>query len=143
MERKITVSSMEHGVITYELASFGDRFVARFIDVAIITLPSMFLPLVANWAYFALQHAGNDQATIGQKAMGIKLIDRGGKKVEVGQATIRFFGDILNLFTFFIGYLMFFISEDNQCLHDSLSNCLVVKEKAIIPQKNTPSLEAG
>lgn len=115
--------------LTYELATFGERLGARFIDGLIILIPSMIIPIIPAWLYWALQQSGKSQATVGQKVFGIKVIDADGDEVSFGQATGRFFGNIINVMTFFMGYLMFFFGEKNQCLHDHMSNCLVVKER--------------
>lgn len=117
--------------ITYQLASFGDRLGARIIDALIIFIPNSFVPVIAGWLYWSLQQSGNQQATVGQKAMGIRVISLDGSPVNFGQATGRYFGNFLNIFSFFIGYIMFFFNSKNQCLHDYLSGCLVVKAKEV------------
>ncbi len=128
---KTIIVPTEHGEIRYELASFGSRAVARIIDVAIIFIPAMIIPLIPPWLYFALQHSGKSQATVGQKAMGLKLIDIHDRKIGFGQATGRFFGNILNVLTFGGGFLMFFFNDYNQCLHDYITNCVVVIDQPI------------
>ena len=127
MSKRITVSNLDK-TVTYELAGFWERFAARLIDVIIIFIPNAIIPLIPSWLYWALQQSGNAQATVGQKALNIKVIDVNGGKISFGQATGRFFGNILNMLTFFIGYFMYFFTEKNQCLHDLISGCLVVKE---------------
>lgn len=116
--------------IYYRYASFGERLGARLLDVLIIVIPSLipFVGFFLNWLYFSLQHAGDSQQTIGQKALNIKLVSANGRKIEFGQATGRFFGNLLNCLTLGVGFLMFFFSRRNQCLHDSVSNTLVVSE---------------
>lgn len=130
MSKLITISTYDEEV-TYELASFVERLAARIIDVLIIIIPNTILPLVAGWLYWALQQGGKPQATVGQKALGIKVVDLNGNKVEFPQATGRFFANILNVLTIFLGYFMFFLNDKNQCLHDYLSNVVVVKENEI------------
>lgn len=103
MKNFITINGM-NGEITYEFAGFGERFVARLIDILIVIIPSALIPIIAPWLYFSLQHSGRNQATVGQKAMGIKVIDIYGNKVGFGQATGRFFGNILNVLTFLLGF---------------------------------------
>lgn len=87
-----------------------------------------FVGFFLNWLYFSLQNAGDSEQTIGQKALNIKLVSANGRKIEFGQATGRFFGNLLNCLTLGVGFLMFFFSSRNQCLHDSISNTLVVSE---------------
>ncbi len=126
-DKTITVET-ENEIIKYEFASFGPRLAARIIDVLIILIPSLCIPLLPSWLYFSIQHSGKKQATVGQNAMGIKTLSLDGEKISFGQATGRFFGNLLNVLTFFIGYIMFFFDDKNQCLHDFLSGCIVVKE---------------
>lgn len=118
----------QNAEIQYRYANLAERFIARFLDVVIIAIPSVIFPFVASWLYFALMRSNQDQQTIGQQVMGIKTLSVDGQKIEFGQATGRYFADILNALTFFIGYLMFFFSPKNQCLHDSLAGTIIVSE---------------
>lgn len=115
-------------IIQYRYASFGERLLARLLDVFIIIIPAAIIPLLPGWLYFSLMHCSESQQTIGQKALNIKLLSTDGAKVNFGQSTGRFFANILNVFTFFIGFLMFFFNKKNQCLHDSLASTIVVSE---------------
>lgn len=126
-DRSVTIET-ETEIIKYEFASFGARLGARLIDVLIIIIPNSIIPLIPSWLYWSLQQSGESQSTVGQNALGIKTISLDGSKISFGQATGRFFGNFLNILTFFIGYIMFFFDDKNQCLHDKLSGCIVVKE---------------
>ena len=116
---------------TYELASFLSRLLARIIDTIIIFIPAAIIPLIPPWLYWAIMQSGDSNATVGQQALGIKIVDVNGGEVTFGKTTGKFFGNFLNLLTFFIGYFMFFFTEKNQCLHDLVSGCLVVKEEPL------------
>ncbi|MBD8082042.1 RDD family protein [Chryseobacterium caseinilyticum] len=118
----------ENEIIHYRYASFGERLGARILDVLIIIIPSCLLPLFAGWLYYALLHSSNDQQTMGQKVVNIKLLSTDGMKVNFGQSTGRYFANILNNLTLFIGFLMFFFNRRNQCLHDNLASTVVVAE---------------
>jgi len=118
----------ENEIIQYRFANFGERLGARLLDVLVIIIPAMIIPVLPGWLYFSLMHSSTDQQTIGQKAANIKLLSTDGMKVNFGQATGRFFANILNVMTFFIGYFMFFFNRKNQCLHDSISSTIVVSE---------------
>ncbi len=125
---KIITIETQDTILKYRFASFGERFLARIIDIVIIFIPSAFIPILPGWLYWSLQQSGNSQSTIGQNALEIKILSLDGKKVTFGQATGRFFGNSLNVLTFFIGYFMFFFNDKNQCLHDMVSECIVVKQ---------------
>ena len=130
MGKAIVIRSFDDQV-TYELASFGERLAARIIDVLIIFIPNSIIPIIPAWLYWSLQQSGNSQATVGQRALKIKVVDISGDKVSFGQATGRFFGNFLNILTLFIGYFVFFFNDRNQCLHDLVSNCVVVKDREL------------
>ena len=125
---KIVTVETETELIKYKFASFGARLGARLIDTLILIIPSYFIPILTGWLYISLQQSGKRQSTIGQEALGIKLLSLDGSKVSFGQATGRFILDVLSILTFLLGYIMFFFNKKNQCLHDYLSDCIVVEE---------------
>lgn len=130
MSKYITIYNFDEET-TYELASFGQRLAARLIDAFIIAIPLYFIPILPGWLYWSIQQSSASQSTIGQKCLSIKVIDLHDDPVTFAQASGRFFGNILNLLTFFVGYFMFFFTENRQCLHDLLSNTLVVNEMPV------------
>lgn len=109
-------------------ASFGERLVARLIDGLILIVPSMFLPFIVPWLYYAFQEGSESGATIGKRAMNIRVVSEGGLSIGFGTATGRFFGHLLNIFTFFVGYLMMLFNAKNQCLHDLITSTVVIKD---------------
>ena len=119
-------------------ASFGERLVARLIDGMILILPSMFIPFIVPWLYFALQEGSANGATIGKRAMGIRVLSEDGQAIGFGTATGRFFGQLLNMFTLFIGYFLMLFNSRNQCLHDMITSTIVVKSNpAVAPLRHT------
>ena len=126
----ITIQTKE-GEFTYELASFFDRLIARIIDSVIMFIPNFFIPLIPSWLYWSLMQSSNTQSTLGQRAMGIKLVSTIDGKVSFGRATGRFFANFLNILSFLLGYFMMFFNDKNQCLHDYMTKCVVVKSKEI------------
>ena len=126
-DKSVTIET-ENEIIKYQLASFGARLGARLIDTIIIIIPNSIIPIIPAWLYWSLQQSGKRQSTIGQNALGIKTLSLDGSKISFGQATGRYFGNWLNFFSFFIGFIMFFFNNKNQCLHDYLSGCIVVKK---------------
>lgn len=117
-----------------EYASFGERVVARIIDGAIVLIPSLFLPLIFAWFYFALQEGSASGATIGKRAMGIRVISADGQPIGFGTATGRFFGNLLNLFTCLVGYFLMLFNARSQCLHDIITSTVVVKGDPVAPR---------
>jgi uncharacterized RDD family membrane protein YckC len=113
--------------VDVEYASFGERVLARIIDGVIIAVPSIFMPFIAPWLYFAIQEGGENGATIGKRIMGIRVVSTDGKRINFGTGTGRFFANFINLFTGGIGYLLMLFNAKNQCLHDMMTSTVVVR----------------
>lgn len=107
--------------------NFFERVMARIIDLVIIAIPGMIVPIILPWLYFSLMESSSMRATIGKRAMGLTVQDLQGNQLTFGRATGRYFVNFINLFTFFIGYLMMFFSERRQCLHDIIVDTEVVR----------------
>ncbi|HEV7489702.1 MAG TPA: RDD family protein [Rhodanobacteraceae bacterium] len=84
------------------------------------------LGLVVGWLYFALQESSAQQATLGKRALGIKVTDGNGLRIGFGRATGRFFGKLLSGLILAIGFMLAGWTEKKQALHDMLANTLVV-----------------
>jgi len=118
---------------------FWERFFAYLIDVILLwivnfgvqyavgDIPGSIISIVINWLYFAIMESGTGQATIGKKALGLKVTDLNGGQITFGQATGRYFGKILSTLIILIGFLMMLWDERKQTLHDKMAGTLVVK----------------
>jgi len=82
--------------------------------------------IIVGWLYFALQECSAQQATLGKRALGIKVTDANGLRIGFGRATGRFFGKILSGLIFAIGFMLAGWTERKQALHDMLAGTLVV-----------------
>lgn len=126
--------------ITY--GSFWERFAAIFIDGIILAIVKFMIgflisswpfltenlvSVIIYWLYFALQESGSNQATIGKRAMGLRVTDLNGHRVSFARATGRHFGKIISFIIILIGYFMMIWDDRNQTLHDKMAGTLIVK----------------
>lgn len=95
--------------------------------------------IIVGWLYWATLESSKYQATLGKMALGIKVTDLNGGRINFGKATGRFFSRIFSNLTFGIGYLMAAFTKNKQGLHDIIANCLVVDKKFEIQQSISKS----
>lgn len=77
--------------------------------------------------YYSLMESSKYQATLGKMALGLKVTDMDGNRLDFGRAFLRQIGKILSTIIFFIGYIMAGLSAKKQALHDMIAGALVVK----------------
>lgn len=82
--------------------------------------------IVLSWLYFALQESSAAQATLGKRAMGLKVTDDYARRIGFGRATGRFFGKILSSLIFNIGFMLAGWTGRRQALHDMICGTVVV-----------------
>jgi uncharacterized RDD family membrane protein YckC len=123
----------------FRYAGFWDRFGAAILDALILLIPSyafqyllgpqmaFLVNIVMGWLYSALQESGPAQATIGKKALGLKVATLSGDRISFGQATGRFFGKYVSAIILLIGYLMMLWDDRKQTLHDKMAATLVLR----------------
>src|SRR4051812_48764909 len=102
-------------------ASFWNRFGAAFIDGLIVGIPTFIIDysffgyspisrllfnIIVGWLYSALQESGPNMATIGKRAMRIKVTDLNGVRISFAQATGRHFGKFISTIILGLGYFM-------------------------------------
>jgi uncharacterized RDD family membrane protein YckC len=134
-------------------ASFWERFAAAFIDGLILLVPNLLITylmtgslinrqyfnppgivnIVIAWLYSALQESSGKQATIGKRAMNIKVTNMNGERPSFGQATGRHFGKLVSFIIIFIGYLMMLWNPKKQTLHDMMAGTLVLANNSGTP----------
>ncbi|WP_440224625.1 RDD family protein [Dokdonella sp. MW10] len=117
-------------------AGFWRRFAAYVLDALVVMVPSFvvsIIPLlglitsiVGHWLYFTLMESSGWQATLGKRALGIKVADLRGRRIGFGQATGRYFGAIISWLILFVGYFMAGWTARRQSLHDLMAGTLVI-----------------
>jgi uncharacterized RDD family membrane protein YckC len=83
--------------------------------------------ILGGWLYSALQECSSQQATIGKRVLGIKVIDLAGQRISFGRATGRYFGKIISGMIMYIGFIMAGFTDRKQALHDMMAGCLLVR----------------
>jgi uncharacterized RDD family membrane protein YckC len=78
--------------------------------------------------YYVLMETSKFQGTVGKIALGLKVTDMNGGKLDVSKALIRNLGKIISGIILYIGYIMAGFTEKKQALHDMIANTLVVKK---------------
>ena len=99
---------------------------------ATVNAVSTLLGLTLGWLYYAVMESSKRQATFGKMLFGLRVVDLNGDRISFGRASGRYFGKILSLLTFLIGYYMAGWTRKKQALHDKMSRCLVVKKNSPI-----------
>lgn len=82
--------------------------------------------LILPWIYCAVLESGPMQATIGKRAVGLKVTGLDGQRIGFGRATGRYFAEILSGLSLGIGYAMVAFTKRRQALHDLIAGTLVV-----------------
>ncbi|TXH27865.1 MAG: RDD family protein [Cyclobacteriaceae bacterium] len=86
------------------------------------------LSLTIQVLYSTLMESSKLQATVGKLALGLKVTDLQGNKLDFVKALVRNLCKILSNFTLFIGYIMAGFTEKKQALHDMIASTLVLRK---------------
>jgi uncharacterized RDD family membrane protein YckC/ABC-type transport system involved in multi-copper enzyme maturation permease subunit len=84
---------------------------------------------LGTWLYYALMECSNSQATLGKRAMGLKVLDIDGESPTFTQTSVRFFCRLLSIITLGFGFLLCLFTRRAQTMHDIGANCVVVVEQ--------------
>jgi uncharacterized RDD family membrane protein YckC/Tfp pilus assembly major pilin PilA len=95
--------------------------------------------------YWPLQESSRHQATLGKRALGIKVTDLDGQRISFGRAFGRWLGKFLSGLIFHVGYMMAGFTKRKQALHDMLAGTRVVDRWAYTayPQRQKQGTSAG
>ena len=122
-------------------AGFWRRVAAYLLDELVLLIPVLLLSLVpiealavllqfATFvAYKVALESGPWQATLGKRALGIKVTDLQGRRISMGRALGRFGGCFLSGIIFGLGFVMAAFTKKRQALHDMLATTLVVNAR--------------
>lgn len=96
------------------------------VPLDVLTLVLFLLYCVGAALYYSLQESSSYQATLGKRAVGIKVTDAEGNRLSRGQAFGRWFAALLSYITLYIGFLLAAFTRRKQALHDMVAETLVV-----------------
>jgi uncharacterized RDD family membrane protein YckC len=127
------------GGVALDAAINSSNSSATGIASSVSTLVAYAVIIAGQWLYFSLQESSARQATLGKRAVGIKVVDLEGRRVSFGRATARYFSKILSGLICEIGFIMVGFTERKQGLHDMIASTLVVRTKPVNAQQVAPS----
>jgi uncharacterized RDD family membrane protein YckC len=108
------------------MAEAMSQFIAAILPAYLLSLA---ITILAMWLYNALMESSAKQATLGKMALGIVVVDLGGKRISFARATGRFFSKFLISSILLIGYILAAFTEKKQALHDLIAGTLVVNRR--------------
>ena len=74
------------------------------MTILAISTPLYLANAIMTWLYYALLQSGPWQATLGKRAVGVKVVDKNGDRVSFTTASVRYLGRIISGMTMLIGW---------------------------------------
>lgn len=88
------------------------------------------LQIVLIYTYF-IYLTNKNQATIGKKLLGLRVVSEGGAPLSLGKIILReTVGKFISMVILFIGYLMVAFTSKKQGLHDKIAGSVVLSNRA-------------
>ncbi|HEY7862172.1 MAG TPA: RDD family protein [Thermoanaerobaculia bacterium] len=78
--------------------------------------------------YGAAFESSQWQATLGKRALSLRVTDLAGRRISFGRAVARQFAEVLSWLTLTIGFLMAGFTRRRQALHDMVAGTLVIRD---------------
>ena len=121
-------------------ASFGKRFLAALLDGIIVGVIGTILGKLLGGGSGAqavttalglgyyIYFEGGQGATLGKKALGLKVISTSGTSpIGYGSAAVRYVGRIVSAIPLGLGYFWMLWDKDKQTWHDKIASTYVVE----------------
>lgn len=144
-------------------AGFWRRYVALLVDQFALTIPLLIVVVAVGFSlglfdsrepagvlalqgmfylayyiaalfYYSLQESSVHQATLGKRALGIKVTDLHGARLTFPKAAARWVAASLSYLTLYVGFIMAAFTRRKQALHDMVASTLVVDRWAFTDQ---------
>jgi uncharacterized RDD family membrane protein YckC len=97
------------------------------VNADLIAVAGAILGVAIALLYYPLQESSEAQATLGKRALGVKVTDLNGQRISFPRALGRMFAKLLSGLLFGIGYVMAAFTPRKRALHDMISGTLVVR----------------
>ncbi|MBX2913945.1 MAG: RDD family protein [Cyclobacteriaceae bacterium] len=113
-----------------ETMDFSDPEQAAGMFASIMALMGGYwiLSITLNVIYHTLMEASKFQGSVGKLALGLRVTDLQGNKLDFVKALVRNLCKLISNFTILIGYIMAGFTEKKQALHDMIASTLVLKK---------------
>lgn len=151
----LVIATPERVAFQYEIAGIGSRFLAQFVDVAIISvgmfvifvaatglgalfksaetaiLFALILGFVVVAGYFLVSEAVLSGQTVGKRTVRLRVVGDQGQPITLGQSAIRNLVRFVDFLPFFygIGIITLFINGRGKRLGDFAAGTLVVRDR--------------
>jgi uncharacterized RDD family membrane protein YckC len=112
------------------LGATADTFIRAALgaDSTEYHLPLQLYLLISPAVFFSWFWIHGGQ-TLGMRSWRLKLLDKGGSRVTLGQSLVRYAAALLSLLPLGLGYLWVLFDRDGMAWHDRLSNTRLVMLK--------------
>lgn len=87
-----------------------------------------FVELVVDWLYFALFESSAGEATLGKRALRLRVTDLQGRRISFARASGRYFAKLVSVVTLGIGFVMVAFTTRRQGLHDLMAETVVLRD---------------
>jgi uncharacterized RDD family membrane protein YckC len=88
------------------------------------------LAFLGGWLYHAKMESSSWQATLGKKALNLRVTDMYGARISFARASGRHFAKLITgMIPLGIGFIMAGFTERRQALHDMIASCLVLRDR--------------
>jgi uncharacterized RDD family membrane protein YckC len=84
------------------------------------------------WLYYAGLESYGWQATLGKKALGLKVTGVSCGCMGLLRASARYWAKLISLVSLGAGFAMMFFTEKRQAFHDYIAGCVIVDERATV-----------
>lgn len=144
--RKLALLAENPQSAAENMKAVADTYSTSLINVLVGVYGTAFLFLILSlvlfWLYYALQESGKKQATLGKRAVGLKVVGADGRRISFARATGRTFGKYISSAILYFGFYMAGFTKKRQALHDIMADSYVVDEK-FQPENELPELPFG